>query len=107
MLSGCVTAEQRMQMAAAQNAADDQRCRSYGAEPGTPAYTQCRMEQDRMRFAQAQLAAQQADAAAASMQRAAAYLQGPPAPAMAPPPPVQAPRPVICTRAVYGGVVCN
>ena len=39
-LSGCVTASE---YAAQVAAADDGDCRSYGADPGTQAYFQCRM----------------------------------------------------------------
>ena len=39
-LSGCVTAQE---MAAQVAAADDGDCRSYGAEPGSQTYFQCRM----------------------------------------------------------------
>lgn len=41
-LSGCASAEQ---IAAADNA----KCQSFGATPGTPTYVECRMEQDRLR----------------------------------------------------------
>lgn len=36
LLSGCVSVEERRAM-------DDNQCQSYGAEPGTEAYVQCRM----------------------------------------------------------------
>lgn len=36
LLAGCVSVEER-------NAMDDNQCQSYGAEPGTEAYVQCRM----------------------------------------------------------------
>lgn len=36
LLSGCVSVEERRAM-------DDSQCQSYGAEPGTEAYVQCRM----------------------------------------------------------------
>jgi outer membrane biogenesis lipoprotein LolB len=46
-LVGCASQEQiRARQAAAQAAAEakeDQTCRSYGAQPGTQAYFQCRM----------------------------------------------------------------
>src|SRR5580692_4136177 len=40
LLSGCMTSEDR---AAAVIAADDDQCRSYGAQPWTPAYVRCRL----------------------------------------------------------------
>lgn len=46
-LGGCVTAEeelaQRQAAAKALNAKHDAVCQSFGAQPGTPAYTDCRM----------------------------------------------------------------
>jgi hypothetical protein len=46
LLGGCVTTEEM----AAQNAkADDGDCRSYGAEVGSTAYFQCRMNKDQTR----------------------------------------------------------
>ena len=39
LLTGCMTAEQRV-------AQDDGKCRSYGAEPGSSAYVQCRTQLD-------------------------------------------------------------
>jgi len=36
LLSGCVSVEERSAM-------DDSQCQSYGAEPGSEAYVQCRM----------------------------------------------------------------
>jgi starvation-inducible outer membrane lipoprotein len=41
LLTGCVSAQERLR----QNAAiDDSKCRSYGAEVGTPAYVRCRTQ---------------------------------------------------------------
>jgi hypothetical protein len=52
-LAGCANeAEQRAQaqaQAAAINANDDAKCRSYGVEPGSPGYVQCRMNMDNLR----------------------------------------------------------
>ncbi|MGO9399731.1 MAG: hypothetical protein ACLP19_18090 [Xanthobacteraceae bacterium] len=50
---GCVSQQERearmqAQIAAA-DAADANRCANYGAQPGTPAYTQCRMQLTQMR----------------------------------------------------------
>jgi hypothetical protein len=42
-LSGCVTAEEREANIAADDAAT---CESYGAQPGSQAYIQCRMQRD-------------------------------------------------------------
>jgi hypothetical protein len=43
MLTACLTAEERMEAARQQNAAqDDEKCRSSGAKPGEAAYDQCR-----------------------------------------------------------------
>jgi hypothetical protein len=57
LLTGCVTAEERAQqmqqqmeqMRAAMAAADDNKCRSYGAQPGSEPYTQCRLQLDTAR----------------------------------------------------------
>ena len=54
-LSGCLTAQDRT---AEFDAADRDKCISYGANPGTPAYTDCRLKLDSLR--------QQAAAAEAS-----------------------------------------
>lgn len=48
MLAGCAEYEARQQAEAqaayiAQEAQDDAQCRSYGAQPGSPSYVQCRM----------------------------------------------------------------
>jgi hypothetical protein len=43
-LAGCVTSQDIA-------ASDDDACRSYGAEPGTQAYFQCRMAKDQQRQA--------------------------------------------------------
>ncbi len=43
LLGGCATPEQ---IKAAQNKADHERCESYGARRGTPAYTQCRVQME-------------------------------------------------------------
>jgi hypothetical protein len=53
-LSGCAEYQQRQaeeQAARAQAIADseDAQCRSYGAQPGSPAYIQCRMNFDNQR----------------------------------------------------------
>lgn len=59
-LAACAEYQARQQAAAAQAAAaeaqataasDDGRCRSYGTEPGSPGYVQCRMNMDNMRAA--------------------------------------------------------
>src|SRR5260370_38496918 len=85
-LSGC--AATRAELAAV----DDEKCRSYGAQPGTPPYTQCRMQLDTTRtMAGAQLDAARTTAAAII---AAAPEPAFTAPQMAPPPPMQP----ICRR---------
>lgn len=44
-LGGCVTAQERAQQARAQfDAIDDQQCRSYGAQPGSDVYVNCRTQ---------------------------------------------------------------
>jgi hypothetical protein len=43
LLSGCMSAQEQ---AAAINAGDDAACQSYGAQPGTQPYFQCRMMKD-------------------------------------------------------------
>jgi hypothetical protein len=45
-LGGCMTTEERI---AAQNAKDDQKCLSYGAQPGSQAYVGCRAQLDAAR----------------------------------------------------------
>jgi outer membrane biogenesis lipoprotein LolB len=50
-LTGCAEMQARQQAEAnanaqAQMANDDGQCRSYGTQPGTPAYVQCRMNLD-------------------------------------------------------------
>lgn len=70
---------------------DDAECQSYGAEPGTQAYIQCRMAKDQQR--------QQAKAALAT---AILSNTSPPytVPMPAPPPPAQ--RPINCTSSPLG-----
>ncbi|HEY2071661.1 MAG TPA: hypothetical protein VGG48_19030 [Rhizomicrobium sp.] len=73
-LSGCISPEEqaaayRSQVAAA-DAADNSRCLSYGTQPGTSAYTQCRMQLTQLR---AQAAQQDQDRRAALI---SAYLAG-------------------------------
>lgn len=48
LLSGCMTAAERE---AAIERRDDDACQSYGAEPGSQAYFQCRMMKDQQRQA--------------------------------------------------------
>jgi hypothetical protein len=43
LLPGCAAIAER------RAAADDAKCQSYGATPGTPEYTQCRMQLDSQR----------------------------------------------------------
>ena len=50
-LSGCAAYEARQQAEAnaraqAQLSSDDAQCQSYGTQPGSPAYVQCRMNLD-------------------------------------------------------------
>jgi hypothetical protein len=45
-LGGCMTTEERI---AAQGARDNQKCLSYGAQPGSPAYVTCRSQLDAAR----------------------------------------------------------
>jgi hypothetical protein len=47
---GCApTAEQRMQQVWAQRQLDEDKCESYGAKKGDPAYVQCRAQLDAAR----------------------------------------------------------
>jgi hypothetical protein len=46
LLTGCLTQEERE---ARIDGADNDRCIGYGAQPGTSAYTQCRMQLAQMR----------------------------------------------------------
>jgi len=81
LLSGC--AATRAELAAV----DDEKCRSYGAPPGTPAYVQCRMQLDTSRTAaQAQLDAARTTAGAIILAAPDPVFT---APQMAPPPPMQ------------------
>lgn len=47
MLMGCLTSSQ--DNTAQFEAADNEKCISYGTSPGTPAYTDCRMKLDKLR----------------------------------------------------------
>jgi hypothetical protein len=60
-LSGCLTAEERARMAAEQNAADDAKCQSYGAKPGTDIYVTCRMRVVEQRQEEERAAGQRAE----------------------------------------------
>jgi len=42
LLAGCATAESKAQAKAEADARDDAKCKSYGYEPGTLNYTDCR-----------------------------------------------------------------
>ncbi len=57
-LPGCADyyARQQAQYAANAQAQDDDQCRSYGVQPGSPAYVQCRMNLDNQRAGLAQAA---------------------------------------------------
>jgi len=46
LLGGCMTTEERI---AAHAAEDNQKCVGYGAQPGTPAYVNCRAQLDSAR----------------------------------------------------------
>ena len=48
LCSGCMSAQERSERIAA---ADEDACISYGAQPGTQAYFQCRMAKDQQRQA--------------------------------------------------------
>ena len=47
LLTGCLTSSQ--DNTAQFDAADNQKCIGYGASPGTPAYTDCRMKLEKQR----------------------------------------------------------
>jgi hypothetical protein len=47
-MTGCMSAEERAQRI---SSADDDACQSYGAQPGTTEYFQCRMMKDQQRQA--------------------------------------------------------
>ena len=47
-------AAQQAQAAQMQAASDDAQCRSYGVQPGSPGYVQCRMNLDNQHAAAAQ-----------------------------------------------------
>lgn len=92
LLGGCAEYEQRQ--AAARDAGDDSQCRSYGIQPGTDVYAQCRMNLAN------QLAANRRVATEALLRP-----QPAPTPYMMPisPPPAAGPR--NCTSVVSGNVV--
>src|SRR5712672_2863202 len=81
LLSGCAATHAELA------AVDDEKCRSYGAQPGTPAYAQCRMQLDTTRT----MATAQLDAARTTAGAITAASPGPvsTAPQMGPPPPMQ------------------
>ncbi|HEX5508912.1 MAG TPA: hypothetical protein VFX37_10455 [Pseudolabrys sp.] len=56
LLGGCAQYNERQQAAAvqAQSSNDDARCRSYGTEPGSSGYIQCRMNLDQLHAQEAQ-----------------------------------------------------
>jgi hypothetical protein len=66
LLQGCVSAEKRETRATAERtriaAEEDAQCRSYGAEPGTQPYFQCRMALHQQKTAIAAAAQMQEDA---------------------------------------------
>jgi hypothetical protein len=66
ILQGCVSAEKREAEARAQRARiateEDAQCRSYGAQPGTQPYFQCRLTLHQQRTALAAAAQMQEDA---------------------------------------------
>jgi len=49
ILGACMTAEEQQAQARAIAANDDAACRSAGAQPGTPAYVQCRENRSNQR----------------------------------------------------------
>ena len=73
-LSGCVSGEERAQRAAQQaaatEAARDTKCRSFGAQPGTPAYVDCRLRLEQMASNETAAAHAASAAAGARLQRA-------------------------------------
>jgi hypothetical protein len=72
-------AQRAAQQAAAAEAAGDAKCRSLGAQPGTPAYVDCRLRVEQMASAEAASAAASRAAAGAQLQRAGmAMMMGPP-----------------------------
>jgi hypothetical protein len=83
-LAGCASAEQRRAETAARH---DQYCKSIGASPGTPAYTDCRLKMMQMAVSQSN-----ADRQAGAIESTGTYT---PAPTVAPiPAPNFGPAPV-------------
>jgi outer membrane biogenesis lipoprotein LolB len=68
ILAGCApSAEQRLQQTWSQRQLDDDKCRSYGAKDGDPAYVQCRAQLDAARTGAQATAAAASTAAAATI----------------------------------------
>lgn len=84
-MAGCQTAE----MKAAEQAANDQTCQSYGAKPGSDIYIQCRLQMDS--FNQQRRIARSQQLAAISAQMNAA----------------SQPQNISCSRSIVGGVDCH
>jgi hypothetical protein len=84
-LAGCQTAE----MKAAEQAANDQTCQSYGAKPGSDIYIQCRLQMDSLNQ-QRRIARSQQLAAISAQMNAASQPQN-----------------VSCTRTLTGGMDCH
>jgi hypothetical protein len=84
-LAGCASAEQQRTQ---RDARHDQYCKSIGADPGTPTYTDCRLKMMQMAVSESNAARQ-----AAAIESAAPYT---PAPTVAPiPAPNFGPAPVM------------
>ena len=84
-LAGCQTAE----MKAAEQAANDQTCRSFGARPGSDIYIQCRLQMSQMNQ-------QSRDAESARLLALSAQLNA-----------ASQPQNVSCSRTLTGGMDCH
>ena len=84
-LAGCQTPE----MKAAEQASNDQTCRSYGAKPGSDTYVQCRLQMDQMNQQRRIARSQQLSAISAQLNAASQ------------------PQNVSCTRTLTGGMDCH
>lgn len=84
-LAGCQTAE----MKAAEQAANDQTCQSYGAKPGADVYIQCRLQMEQMNR-------QSREARSARLLALSAQLNA-----------ASQPQNVSCSRTLTGGMDCH
>ena len=78
LLAGCASAERIKAREAAENAAEDAKCKSFGAVPGTQPYLNCRLTLHQQKMANQALveAAAQQGSSAAQMNAATSLMTG-------------------------------